>query len=63
MPEFNWGAMENVGAVTFTESYISRSEPTQSKRQHISNVVLHELAHMWFGNLVTMFWWKDLWLN
>ncbi|CAN5674613.1 aminopeptidase N [soil metagenome] len=63
MPEFNIGAMENVGAVTFSESYVFRDPPTESQRQDRGEVVLHELAHMWFGNLVTMRWWNDLWLN
>ncbi|MBA2571249.1 MAG: aminopeptidase N [Chloroflexi bacterium] len=63
VPEFNVGAMENVGAVTFTENFIFRDPPTDSQRQTRAEVVLHELAHMWFGNLVTMRWWNDLWLN
>jgi len=63
MPEFNIGAMENVGAVTFSENYVFRDPPTGSQRQDRGEVVLHELAHMWFGNLVTMRWWDDLWLN
>jgi len=63
MPEFNIGAMENVGAVTFSENYVFRDPPTDSQRQDRGEVVLHELAHMWFGNLVTMRWWNDLWLN
>ncbi|MDQ3449084.1 MAG: aminopeptidase N [Chloroflexota bacterium] len=63
MPEFNIGAMENVGAVTFSESYVFRDPPTESQRQGRGEVILHELAHMWFGNLVTMRWWDDLWLN
>lgn len=63
VPEFNWGAMENVGAVTFTEHYIFKSEPTQRARRSRSYTILHELTHMWFGDLVTMHWWNDLWLN
>ncbi|MDQ3491908.1 MAG: aminopeptidase N, partial [Chloroflexota bacterium] len=63
MPEFNIGAMENVGAVTFSENYVFRDPPTESQRQDRGEVILHELAHMWFGNLVTMRWWDDLWLN
>ena len=63
VPEFNAGAMENVGAVTFNDSYLFRDPPTYAQRLARGEVVLHELAHMWFGNLVTMRWWDDLWLN
>ncbi|MBE7411179.1 MAG: aminopeptidase N [Leptospiraceae bacterium] len=63
VPEFNSGAMENVGAVTFSERYLSRGVPTRNQRESIANVVLHEMAHFWFGNLVTMEWWNGLWLN
>ncbi|MEO7118814.1 MAG: aminopeptidase N [Candidatus Limnocylindrales bacterium] len=63
MPEFNIGAMENVGAVTFSENFLFRDPPTETQRQERGEVILHELAHMWFGNLVTMRWWNDLWLN
>ncbi|MBA3626173.1 MAG: aminopeptidase N [Chloroflexi bacterium] len=63
MPEFNIGAMENVGAVTFSENFVFRDPATESQRQDRGEVILHELAHMWFGNLVTMRWWDDLWLN
>lgn len=63
VPEFNAGAMENVGAVTFSEKFIQRGEYTRRDRSRIASVVLHEMAHMWFGNLVTMKWWDDLWLN
>ncbi len=63
VPEFNSGAMENVAAVTFNERAISRSRPTYSERRGRSNTILHEMAHMWFGNLVTMKWWDNLWLN
>ena len=63
VPEFNAGAMENVGAVTFHDSFIFRDPPTYGQRLVRGEVVLHELAHMWFGNLVTMRWWDDLWLN
>jgi aminopeptidase N len=60
----NWGAMEQVGCVTYNEAYIFKGEtPTLAKLLRFSNVNLHELAHMWFGNLVTMKWWNDLWLN
>lgn len=63
VPEFNSGAMENVGAVTFNESQVFRDPPTETQRLHRAEVILHELAHMWFGNLVTMKWWDGLWLN
>ena len=63
VPDFNAGAMENVGAVTFNERYAPRGAPTRSLRERRANVILHELAHMWFGNLVTNKWWDDLWLN
>src|SRR5690606_7630875 len=63
VPDFNWGAMENVGAVTFTERYAPRSKPSREQRMNRANTILHEMAHMWFGNLVTMKWWNDLWLN
>lgn len=62
--EFNSGAMENVGAITYTESYIPRGQKlTQPQKERYINTILHELCHMWFGNLVTMDWWEDLWLN
>jgi len=64
VPEHNYGAMENVGAVTYNEAYMYRGEtPTLAKLLRFSITNLHELAHMWFGNLVTMKWWNDLWLN
>jgi aminopeptidase N len=63
VPEFNAGAMENAGAVTFTESLLFRSRVTDSERRSRAMVIAHEMAHMWFGNLVTMRWWDDLWLN
>jgi aminopeptidase N len=63
VPEFNAGAMENVGAVTFADAYLFRDPPTYAQRLARGEVVLHELAHMWFGDLVTMRWWDDLWLN
>jgi aminopeptidase N len=63
VPEFNAGAMENVGAVTFTEGFVSRGVKSERERMSLNNVILHEMAHMWFGNLVTMKWWNDLWLN
>ncbi|MEN9752619.1 MAG: hypothetical protein RL670_310, partial [Actinomycetota bacterium] len=63
VPEFNAGAMENAGAVTFTENYVYRSAVTDASRERRVVTILHELAHMWFGDLVTMRWWNDLWLN
>ena len=63
VPEYNSGAMENIAAVTFNEHYIFRDRPTDIQLLSRAEVVLHELAHMWFGNLVTMRWWDDLWLN
>ena len=63
VPEFNAGAMENVAAVTFHDSFLFRDPPTEAQRLERAEVVLHELAHMWFGNLVTLRWWDDLWLN
>jgi aminopeptidase N len=63
VPEFKAGAMENAGAVTFLESYIFRSRVTDSERETRALTILHEMAHMWFGDLVTMRWWDDLWLN
>jgi len=63
VPEFNSGAMENVGAVTFSESYVFRDPPTETQRLGRAETILHELAHMWFGDLATMRWWDDLWLN
>jgi aminopeptidase N len=63
VPEFNLGAMENIGAVTHTERMIFRDPPTENQRLSRAEVVLHEMAHMWFGDLVTMRWWNDLWLN
>jgi aminopeptidase N len=64
VPEHNYGAMENVGCVTYNENYLFRGQnPSLAKRLRFSITNLHELAHMWFGNLVTMKWWNDLWLN
>jgi aminopeptidase N len=63
VPQFNAGAMENAGAVTFLEDYVFRSRVTRSRYERRAETVLHELAHMWFGDLVTMRWWNDLWLN
>lgn len=62
--DYNWGAMENVGAVTFKEElFIYRSKVTERLYKYRVNTILHEMSHMWFGNLVTMRWWDDLWLN
>jgi aminopeptidase N len=63
VPEFNAGAMENAGAVTFLEDYVFRSKVTRASYERRAETVLHEMAHMWFGDLVTMTWWDDLWLN
>lgn len=63
VPEFNAGAMENAGAVTFLEDYVFRSKVTRASYERRAETVLHEMAHMWFGDLVTMSWWDDLWLN
>ncbi|MFG2308622.1 aminopeptidase N [Streptomyces sp. NPDC048566] len=63
VPEYNLGAMENPGMVTFREEYIFRGNVTQASYEARANVILHEMAHMWFGDLVTMVWWDDLWLK
>jgi aminopeptidase N len=63
VPEFKEGAMENAGAVTFLEDYVFRSRVTDFAREARGETILHEMAHMWFGDLVTMRWWDDLWLN
>ncbi|RJQ74546.1 aminopeptidase N [Pseudonocardiaceae bacterium YIM PH 21723] len=63
VPEFNAGAMENAGAVTFLEDYVFRSRVTRFLYERRCETLLHEMAHMWFGDLVTMSWWDDLWLN
>ncbi|PFG16043.1 membrane alanyl aminopeptidase [Propionicimonas paludicola] len=63
VPEFNAGAMENAGCVTIRDEYLYRSRVTQASYETRDNTILHELAHMWFGDLVTMTWWDDLWLN
>ena len=63
VPEYKAGAMENAGCVTFLEEYLFRSRVTDFRRQSRATTILHEMAHMWFGDLVTMRWWDDLWLN
>ncbi|GHF35792.1 aminopeptidase [Streptomyces mashuensis] len=63
VPEYNIGAMENPGCVTFREEFVFRGKVTRSSYERRANVILHEMAHMWFGDLVTMEWWDDLWLK
>ncbi|MEX0826896.1 MAG: aminopeptidase N [Acidimicrobiia bacterium] len=63
VPEFNWGGMENVANVTYTDTVIFRDPPTEDQLLRRAEYFTHELAHMWFGDLVTMKWWNDLWLN
>ncbi len=63
VPEYNMGAMENAGAVTLRDEYLPRSRQPRSFYEFRASVILHEMAHMWFGDLVTMRWWDDLWLN
>ncbi len=63
VPEYNIGAMENPGCVTFNEHYVFRSAATDAQYAGRANTILHEMAHMWFGDLVTMQWWDDLWLK
>ncbi|MFC7220243.1 aminopeptidase N [Streptomyces polyrhachis] len=63
VPEYNLGAMENPGLVTFREEFIYRGKVTRAAYERRANVILHEMAHMWFGDLVTMQWWDDLWLK
>ncbi|MEX0835448.1 MAG: aminopeptidase N [Nitriliruptor sp.] len=63
VPEFSAGAMENPGCITFSETYVFRSKVTDAIRERRAETILHEMAHMWFGDLVTMRWWDDLWLN
>ncbi|WP_246485995.1 M1 family metallopeptidase [Kribbella qitaiheensis] len=63
VPDFNLGAMENPGCVTFADSMVFRSQVTAAERSTRARIVVHEMAHMWFGDAVTMKWWNDLWLN
>ena len=63
VPEFSAGAMENAGCVTFNENYVFRSRVTEGARMRRCETILHEMSHMWFGDLVTMRWWDGLWLN
>ncbi|WP_029145770.1 aminopeptidase N [Microbacterium luticocti] len=63
VPEYNLGAMENPGLVTFTERYVFTSPATEAQHEQRANTILHEMCHMWFGDLVTMVWWDDLWLK
>ncbi len=63
VPGHNWGALETPGAVTFNDKYLTPDAPTQPERMRTAMVIAHEMAHMWFGNLVTMRWWEDSWLN
>ncbi|MCF6526011.1 aminopeptidase N [Streptomyces sp. JJ36] len=63
VPEYNLGAMENPGCVTFREEFVFRGKVTEASYEGRANVILHEMAHMWFGDLVTMEWWDDLWLK
>ncbi|MBZ5737372.1 aminopeptidase N [Nocardioides mangrovi] len=63
VPEYNMGAMENAGCVTLRDEYLPRSRQPRSFYEFRCSVILHEMAHMWFGDLVTMKWWDDLWLN
>lgn len=61
--EYKWGAMENAGVVTFNDLYIFKEKVSTERKLNFANTISHELAHHWFGNLVTMKWWDDLWLN
>jgi len=64
VPDYAMGAMENVGMIVYRDDYIERDELfSANKKENIMNTFTHELAHQWFGNLVTMKWWDDLWLN
>lgn len=61
--EFKWNAMENAGIVTFNDSLVFKEKVSDEKMFKLANTISHELSHHWFGNLVTMKWWDDLWLN
>jgi aminopeptidase N len=63
VPEFNWGGMENVAAITYTDTVVFKELPTADQIVRRTEYFMHELAHMWFGDLVTLKWWNDLWLN
>lgn len=63
VPEFTWGAMENAGLVAFNDIFVYKEEVEVTKLAKLANVISHELSHHWFGNLVTMDWWNDVWLN
>lgn len=63
VPDFSAGGMENIGAITITERMLKKGLHTRAERAHLANLLTHEMAHMWFGDLVTMKWWNDLWLN
>ena len=63
VPDFISGAMENVAAVTYSESFVKRGESTRRERMDLASVIMHEMAHMWFGDITTMAWWNGLWLN
>jgi len=63
VPDYRVGAMENVAAVTYSEGWLSRGEATRKQRLELTNTILHEMAHMWFGDIATMTWWNGLWLN
>jgi len=63
VPEFNWGAMENPGCVTFMDTFVFKDQRPASTYTQFANTIAHEMAHMWFGNYVTMTWWNNIWLN
>lgn len=63
VPDYNSGAMENIAAVTFSETFLQRGESTRLQDLNLANVIMHEMAHMWFGDITTMSWWNGLWLN
>jgi aminopeptidase N len=63
VPDYNSGAMENIAAVTFSETFLSRGEATRREKHSVASVIMHEMAHMWFGDIATMDWWNGLWLN